>query len=117
MEYNRVVAQEILSKKELYEALDYLRIHHPSYSDVVLLGQDKYDESMQCNVDTDEDSLDSDTGDKDETDNPYLNVTCLQPDNPESNIIINTSSEPLRKRRKLTSNIVHDVAPGEAKVH
>ena len=49
-------------------------------------------------------------------DNPYLQTTTLVPENPELNVLVNSSTEVIHKKMKSSSKVVHVVAPGEGKV-
>ena len=61
-----------------------------------------------------ESSSDEDEGD--DVKNPFLATTCLIPENPETRVIVNTSSQIVKRKLKATSNVVCEVAPGEGKV-
>ena len=66
----------------------------------------------------DEDQILSDedlSEDEELDDSPFLETTCLVQENPESRVIVNTSEETIHKKTKTSSNIVHEVAPGEGK--
>ena len=135
LEYNRTVNEEVVDRQTLLKCLEHLKKNHASYSDITLSeppvkkiklsvideesnqqiepGQPNRKRKYSKNEDEEEDS---ETEDENETENPFLVSTCLQPEDPESRIIVNNSCEPLRKKRKLNSNITYEVAPGENKV-
>ena len=45
-----------------------------------------------------------------------MEVSCLLPQNPETEVVINTSDKPMKKKLKRTDIFVHDIAPGEGKI-
>ena len=51
-----------------------------------------------------------------EDDNVFVDVTCLLPQNPERDVIINTSDKTLKKKVKRTDQTVYEIAPGEGKI-
>ena len=117
LEYNKIEKEQLVDKNDIYEGLKYLQNHHPGYFNIKftpwednLLEIDSDDEAME--TDSDEENSE----DEQEKESNYLDVTCLQPDNPESDIVFNSSTEPLHLKTQLTSNVEYRVAPGEAKV-
>ena len=144
LEYKRIVNEEFVDRKTLLQCLEYLKQHHSGYSDITLseppekkrkLSEDSNqlpetefvqpnrkrkssdDEEYQNELSEDEsDEEESEKESEDEVENPYLASTCMQPEDPESNILINNSSKPMTKKRKLNSKTVYEVAPGENKV-
>ena len=53
---------------------------------------------------------------EEEIESPFITTTCLIPENPETRVIVNTSSETMKKKLKTSSDVVCEVAPGEGKV-
>ena len=117
LEYKRVVNEEIVDRKKLIDALEFLQKNHSSYSNITVSEKPN---TQNDNSDSDEEDSNEpfETEEKNsvENENPFLVSTCLQPEDPEANIIVNNSSEPLKKKRKLNSNTIYEVAPGENKV-
>ena len=119
LEYKKIEKEQLLDKNDLHEGLKYLKMNHPGYSDINIRpmdedqmevdSEDSENEAMETNSDEDSEY-------EPENENHYLNVTCLQPENPESDIVFNNSTEPLKLKTHLTSGTEYEVAPGEGNV-
>ena len=48
--------------------------------------------------------------------NKYNLPTCLVPEEPEANMIVNTTKSMMRKKLRHDSEEVHDIAPGEGRI-
>ena len=121
LEYKKVEREEVLNKAQLVDAVDYLIKNHKSYKNMTkieLIEVKKLDEVSRLDSD-DEKMLDLDVScqsDDEVEDNMYLQTTTLIPENPENNILVNTTSKTIEKKIKKSSNVVHAVAPGEGKI-
>ena len=52
----------------------------------------------------------------DEEENVFMEVSCLLPQNPENDVVINSSDKPIKKKLRLKDIFVHEIAPGEGKI-
>ena len=128
LSFKTVHKEEMIRPKILPEAVNYLKLNHPSYHDVNTLPLD--DENMEesasdneSTIDSSEDELDGDcnsdggsTEDEHDGDSMYNDVTCLVPDEPQTKMYINTTDKVINKKIKKNSNFTHTIAPGEGKL-
>ena len=145
LEYKNPHKEEIVRHKILTDAVNYLRLHHSSYNDVILnqptsdididqssnhcedMNHSSTDPLADCNFyadcewSTDSENDCSSDSDKEELsddeleESPYNDVTCLVPDEPQTRMLINTSNTTMHKKRNANSKISHAIAPGEGK--
>ena len=109
--------QEQQNKQQLLDGLDFLRRNHPGYSNMKI--DEDFDNDVELQKEDNGNDSDCEMEDctmSDQEDNPFLESTCLLPENPETKVIFNKSNSPMYKKVKLDSNIVHEIAPGEGKI-
>ena len=102
----------------MIEGLEYLIKNHPCYSDISI-NEEFTESNPDCEIennDSDTNSENDEDSSKNDNENEFLRSTCLQPDNPESNIFVNDTSEIMKKKTKLASGFTYEVAPGEGKI-
>ena len=136
--------EEMIRPDMLTDAVNYLKVHHPSYEDIVVNNQTGDDNEQteeinqtlpstdpladanfyaDCEMSSDSDNEPSTESDNDQLsdsdnevdDSPYNNITCLVPDEPQTRMLINTSDKTIHKKKKANSKISHAIAPGEGK--
>ena len=110
---------ELQDRSKLEKALDHLIQNHPSYFGMNKIDFAQLDHSVNGLESDDEDMVDLSTElqKEDEVDvNPNLTTTSLIPENPELNVLVNSTSSNIKKKMKQSSNVVHVVAPGEGKI-
>ena len=121
--------QEELQPEQLLAGLEYLRQNHPDYKDVVPIDViqefiDIDDEDISsddiCESDENErfdsdNSSDEDDQDEKVNDNVFCSVTCLMPENPTAQVLVNDTDKVIEKKTRIQSKITTNVAPGESK--
>ena len=123
--------QEQQNKQQLLDGLNFLRCNHPGYYNIKIDEEFDNDEEIpeeengndgeidmekldDCDIDMEK--LDDCVASNKEEENPFLETTCLLPENPETRVIVNTSNSPLHKKVMIDSDVVHEIAPGEGKI-
>ena len=61
-------------------------------------------EDIQKSNEEDEESSDEENDSKDECNNPFSNVTCLCPEDPSANVLVNTGSDTIKKKTSKKSS-------------
>ena len=130
--------QQDILPEQLLAGLEYLRQHHPDYKDIVPRDiieefleneQDNVDECFEIEQDhnvamdpndfeNDEivkSDVSSDEEDDKDDDNAFCSVTCLMPENPTAQVLVNDTDQTIKKKARITSKITTNVAPGESK--
>ena len=113
LSYKKVEKEEIVNRDQLKEGLRFLKNNHPSYKNMSENNDENKDDTSDSDSDpnSDEESSDSEADHEAENDNDYLETTCMLPENPQTNVIVNNTSEVMRKKLKNKSKITHEVAP------
>ena len=117
--YKTPYRNQFQDKAKLEKALDYLIQNHPSYYGMEKIDFSQLDQSADALDSGDEEMVDLSTESQTNNevdDNPSLYTTTLIPENPELNVLVNPTSNDMHKKMKISSNVVHVVAPGEGKV-
>ena len=122
--------QETVQPNQLLEGLEYLRLNHPDYKDIVPNDiieefindesideiESKENEKSDNPIDLIQDESEKETDADEEKGSGYNAVTCLLPENPQAQVLINDTDETIKKKKKIASNITYDLAPGECKI-
>ena len=123
--------QETVLPNQLLDGLEYLRLNHQDYKDIVpneiieefmendesndkieVQNDDKSDIPNDVNQDKSEKEVDSDDEEKEDV---FNKITCLLPENPQAKVLVNDTEKTIKKKMKIASEITHVIAPGECK--
>ena len=66
----------------------------------------------ETEMEVDNEGYQTDGEDEEKDESPFLRNTCLQPENPESEIVSNNQNETLELKVQQSSRITHLLAPG-----
>ena len=135
LEYKKPYKHQFVRHDKLIEAVKYLKVNHPSYSNIQIsdisldsenLDDAKQSENSECNsssenesetFDSHASSSESDSSSssdlEDEGNSQYNDITCVVPEEPQTTLVINSSGKPIHKKTKQSSKILHEIAPGK----
>ena len=117
----KVEMQEVVQPEQLLAGLEYLRQNHPDYKDVV--PSDIIEAFMETNENNDDSnsvsedeimnsdlSSDEDEHEEKDEDSVFCSVTCLVPENPTAQVLVNDTNETIKKKTRIESRITTDIA-------
>ena len=124
----KVEMQEVVQPEQLLAGLEYLRQNHPDYKDVVprdiieeFIESSQNSDDVDSSNESEDEIMKSDFSSDDEEqedeneDSVFCSVTCLVPENPTAQVLVNDTDETIKKKTRIASNITTNIAPGEGK--
>ena len=121
MHQKSIYREEMVRPKVIFKYLNYLKKHHPSYKDIEIKSHNFVDQEIEETVmeavdkNNDDENIDTEVDSSDD-ESTFVQVTSLQPEQIQNNVMVNTTGDTIFKKTSKESPISYEYAPGEGKV-